>query len=81
MACIQVPSPSTATFINPELAKRATFETTVSIQLLTAGQIERQLAIAQGNYHNGVSAITVVVDVSRIRGVISTLTLPTLVLE
>lgn len=38
------------------------FEATVSTQLLTAGQMERQLAIAQGNYHNGVPAITVVVD-------------------
>jgi len=40
----------------------AAFEATVSKQLLTAGQVERQLAIAQGNYHNGVPAITVVVD-------------------
>ena len=40
----------------------AAFKATVSKQLLTAGQVERQLAIAQGNYHNGVPAITVVVD-------------------
>ena len=39
-----------------------TFEAIVSTQLLTAGKMERQLAIAQGNYHNGVPAITVVVD-------------------
>ena len=31
-------------------------------QLLTTGRMERELAIAQGNYHNGVPAITVVVD-------------------
>ena len=42
----------------------ATFEATVSTQLFTAGQMDRhQLAIAQGNYHNGKPAITVVVDV------------------
>ena len=40
----------------------ATFETTVSTQLLIAGQMERQLAIAQGTYHNRVPVITVVVD-------------------
>ena len=39
-----------------------TFEAIVSTQLLTAGKMERQLAIAQGSYHNGVPAITVVVD-------------------
>ena len=39
-----------------------TFEATVSTQLLTAGQMERQLAIAHGNYHNGVPDITMVVD-------------------
>ena len=39
-----------------------TFEAIVSKQLLTAGQVERRLAIEKGNYHNGVPAITVVVD-------------------
>ena len=62
LACIQVPSLSSPTFINLEHTMGTAFETTVSTQLLTAGQMERQLAIAQGNYHNGVPAITVVVD-------------------
>ena len=39
-----------------------TFEEIVSKQLLAAGQAERELAIANGSYHNGVPAITVVVD-------------------
>ena len=38
------------------------FEATVSQQLLQAGQQERQLAVLNGCYHNGVPAITVVVD-------------------
>ena len=40
----------------------AAFEGIVSKQLLTAGQVEKQLAIERGSYHNGVPAITVVVD-------------------
>ena len=40
----------------------AAFEAIVSKQLFTAGQVERRLAIEKGNYHNGVPAITVVVD-------------------
>ena len=40
----------------------AAFEAIVSKQLLTAGQVEKRLAIEKGNYHNGVPAITVVVD-------------------
>ena len=38
------------------------FEEIVSKQLLTTGWMERELAIAQGDYHNGVPAITVVID-------------------
>ena len=38
------------------------FEAMVGRNLLIAGQKEKQLAIEQGNYHNGVPAITVVVD-------------------
>ena len=50
LACIQVPFLSTPSFINLECTMGAKFEATVSTQLLTAGQMERQLAIAQGNY-------------------------------
>ena len=38
------------------------FEAMAGENILTAGQKEKQLAIEQGNYHNGVPAITVVVD-------------------
>lgn len=38
------------------------FEEIVSKQLLTTVQMDRELAIVQGNYHNRVPAITVVVD-------------------
>ena len=62
LTCIQVPSLSTPTFVNLEYIMGTKFEATVNHQLLTAGQIERQLAIAQGNYHHGVPAITVIVD-------------------
>ena len=72
LVCIQVPSLSIPTFVNLERIMDTTFETTVNQQLLTAGQTERQMAIAQGNYHHGVPAITVVVDAS---------TMPTPVLE
>ena len=62
LVCIQVPSLSTPSFINLERTMGTTFEAIVSTRLLTAGQMEKQLAIGQGNYHNGVPAITVVVD-------------------
>ena len=45
LACIQVPSLSSPTFINLEHTMGAAFEAIVSKQLLTAGQVERQLAI------------------------------------
>ena len=38
------------------------FEAMVGENLLIAGQKEKQLIIEQENYHNGVPAITVVVD-------------------
>ena len=38
------------------------FEAMVGENLLIAGQKEKQLAIEQGSYHNGIPAITVVVD-------------------
>ena len=62
LACVQVPSLSTPSFIHLESIMGATFEAMVGQNLLIAGQKERQLAIEQGNYHNRVPAITVVVD-------------------
>ena len=49
-------------FIDLERTMGAAFEGIVSKQLLTAGQVEKRLAIERGSYHNGVPAITVVVD-------------------
>ena len=62
LACVQVPSLSTPSFIHLESIMGATLEAMVGRNLLIAGQKERQLAIEQGNYHNGVPAITVIVD-------------------
>ena len=79
LACIQVPLSSTPTFVvNLEYNMGTKFEVTVNQRLFTAGQIGRQLVIAQGNCHHGVPAVTIMVD---IRAVISTPTMPTLVLE
>ena len=62
LACIQVPSLSGPSFIDLERTMGTAFEGIVSKQLLTAGQVEKRLAIERGSYHNGVPAITVVVD-------------------
>ena len=62
LAYIQVPSLSIPTFINLERTMGTAFEEIVSKQLLTTGWMERELAIAQGDYHNRVPAITVVID-------------------
>ena len=62
LVCIQVPSLSSPTFINLEHTMGAAFEAIVGKQLLTAGQMERQLAIEKGSYHNGVPAVSVVVE-------------------
>ena len=62
LACIQIPSLSVPSFIELERTMGAAFEGIVSRKLLTAGQVQKQLAIEKGSYHNGVPAITVVVD-------------------
>ena len=61
-ACLQIPSVTKATFIQLERHLGTVFEQLVSDNLLTTGKEERDLAIANGQYHNGVPAITVVVD-------------------
>ena len=60
--CVQVPSLSCRSFIQMERSLGIAFEAMVGENLLIAGQKEKQLAIQQENYHNGVPAITVVVD-------------------
>ena len=62
LACVQVPSLSNKSFINMERRMGDVFEAVVGENLLIAGRKEKQLAIEKGNYHNGVPAITVVVD-------------------
>ena len=62
LTCVQVPSLSSQSFIQMERSMGAEFEAMVGENLLIAGQKEKQLATEQGNYHNGVPAITVVVD-------------------
>ena len=61
-ACVQVPSLSRRSFIQMEHSLGTALEAMVGENLLIAGQKEKQLAIQQENYHNGVPAITVVVD-------------------
>ena len=56
--CLQV----AATFIYLEHYLGAAFEQLVSDSLLAAGREEKELTIANGYYHKGVPAITVVVD-------------------
>ena len=59
---MQVPSVTKATFIHLERYLGAAFEKLVSDSLLAAGKEEKELAIASGHYHEGVPAITVVVE-------------------
>ena len=61
-ASVQVPSLSSRSFIQMERSLRTAFEAMVGENLLIGDQKEKQLAIQQESYHNGVPAITVVVD-------------------
>ena len=62
LACVQVPALTKVSFILLERTLGRVFEQVVEDNLLTAGKEERSLAIAQGTFHDGVPAITVVVD-------------------
>ena len=62
LACVQVPALTKVTFILLERTLGRVFEQVVEDNLLTAGKEERSLAIAQGTFHDGVPAITIVVD-------------------
>ena len=62
LSCVTVPALSKKSFMHLERSLGTLFEATVSQQLLSAGKQERQLAVLNGCYHNGVPAITVVVD-------------------
>ena len=62
LASLQIPSVTKATFIQLEHHLGTVFEQIVSDNLLAAGKEERNLAIANDEYHGGVPAIIVVVD-------------------
>ena len=62
LTCVQVPALIKVSFILLERTLGRVFEQVVEHNLLTAGKEERSLAIAQGTFHDGVPAITVVVD-------------------
>ena len=62
LACLQIPSVTKATFIQLERQLGAVFEQLVGDCLVAAGKEEKELAVANNRYHNGVPAITVVVD-------------------
>ena len=62
LTCLQVPSVTKAIFIHLERYLGAAFEQLLSDSLLAAGREEKELAVANGYYHEGVPAITVVVD-------------------
>ena len=62
LACLQIPSVSKAIFIQLERHLGAVFEQLVGDCVVAAGKEEKKLAIAHNLYHNGVPAITVVVD-------------------
>ena len=57
-----MPSLSKKSFMHPECLLGTLFEAIVSQQPLSVGKQERQSAVLNGCYHNGVSAITVMVD-------------------
>ena len=62
LACIRVPALTKVSFILLERTLGRVFEQLVEDNLFAAGKEERSIAIAQGTFHNGVPAITVVVD-------------------
>ena len=62
MSCVTVPALFKKSFMHLEHSLGTLFEATVSQQLLSAAEQERQLAVLNGCYHNGVPAITVVLD-------------------
>ena len=56
LTCVQVPSLSSRSFIQMERSMGTAFEAMVGENLLIVGQKEKQLAIEQGNYNNGIPA-------------------------
>ena len=62
LACVQIPAITKVSFNELKRTLSRVFEQLAADSLLAAGREERALAIAQGNFHNGVPTITVVVD-------------------
>ncbi len=62
MSVVGVPVMSKTSFISTERAIGEVWEQQLRETMLEAGREEKQLAIEKGNYHEGVPAITVIVD-------------------
>ena len=62
MSAIDSPSMRSQTFVNIERSFGDVFEKVVTAELLAAGEEEKRLAIENGQYHQGIPAISVVVD-------------------
>ena len=62
MSAIDSPSMRSQTFVNIEKSSGDVFEKVVTAELLAAGEEEKRLAIENGQYHQGIPAISVVVD-------------------
>ena len=62
MSAIDSPSTRSQTFVNIERSLGDVFEKVVTAELLAAGEEEKRLAIENGQYHQGIPAISVVVD-------------------
>jgi len=62
LAYISVPSLTSACFVEMERTLGLYLKSLVMEQLLSAGQEEKQLAIANNSFDEGIPAITVIVD-------------------
>ena len=62
LACVQIPAMTKVSFIELERSLGRVFEQLVADNLLAVSKEEKALAIARGDFHSGVPAITVVVD-------------------
>ena len=62
LASNQIPSPNGPSFIELEHTMGVAFKEIVITKILTAGQVEKQMAIEKGSYHNGIPARTAVMD-------------------
>ncbi len=62
MSVVGVPVMTKATFVNTERDIGEWWKRELQASMIEAGKEERQLAVEKGNYHEGVPAITVILD-------------------